>query len=274
MNFIDVLKTIIHGIVEGITEWLPISSTGHLILLDEFLPLNVSSDFLNVFNVVIQLGAIIAVVIFFFNKLNPFAKTKSQEEKTETWVLWFKVLVGSIPVAIIGLLFDDFIESKLSSSLVVAITLVIYGVLFILIEKRKNPYITVNETKQLTYKLALIIGTMQILALIPGTSRSGITILGAMLIGCSRTVSAEFSFFLSIPAMFGASFLKLIKFGFNYQTSEIITLLIGLISSFLVSLFVIKFLMDFIKKHDFKPFGYYRIVLGIIILILYVVAVI
>ena len=274
MNFIDVLKTIIYGIVEGITEWLPISSTGHLILLDEFLPLNVSSDFLNVFNVVIQLGAIIAVVIFFFNKLNPFAKTKSQEEKTETWVLWFKVLVGSIPVAIIGLLFDDFIESKLSSSLVVAITLVIYGVLFILIEKRKNPYITVNETKQLTYKLALIIGTMQILALIPGTSRSGITILGAMLIGCSRTVSAEFSFFLSIPAMFGASFLKLIKFGFNYKTSEIITLLIGLISSFLVSLFVIKFLMDFIKKHDFKPFGYYRIVLGIIILILYVVAVI
>lgn len=274
MNFIDVLKTIIYGIVEGITEWLPISSTGHLILLDEFLPLNVSSDFLNVFNVVIQLGAIIAVVIFFFNKLNPFAKTKSQEEKTETWVLWFKVLVGSIPVAIIGLLFDDFIESKLSSSLVVAITLVIYGVLFILIEKRKNLHITVIETKQLTYKLALIIGTMQILALIPGTSRSGITILGAMLIGCSRTVSAEFSFFLSIPAMFGASFLKLIKFGFNYQTSEIITLLIGLISSFLVSLFVIKFLMDFIKKHDFKPFGYYRIVLGIIILILYVVAVI
>lgn len=263
---IEILKAILFGIVEGITEWLPISSTGHMILLEEFVKLNVSAEFWKMFLVVIQLGAILAVVVLYFKKLNPFSMSKTQEEKKDTWTLWAKVLVACVPAGIIGLLFDDVIDNLLSSPFIVAITLIVYGIAFIIIECR-NKKANITELKQLTFKTALIIGIFQVLALIPGTSRSGATILGAILIGTSREIAAEFTFFLAIPVMFGASLFKLLKFGFAFTGLEFAILVIGMITAFIVSIIAIKFLMSYIKKNDFKAFGYYRIILGIIVLI-------
>ena len=273
MDFIEALKAILFGIIEGITEWLPVSSTGHMIILEKWL--NVSSTysdaFWQFFLVAIQLGAIIAVIIMFFHKLWPFGKTKTKEEKQLTWHMWFKVLLACLPAAIVGLLFDDWIEAHLNNAWTVSITLIIYGILFIALEIwNKRRTFKVSDVKQMTYRTALIIGCIQLLAIIPGTSRSGVTILGAMLIGCDRTVSAEFSFFLSIPVMVGASLLKGVKF-FMENTLTLdqgLFLGIGMAVAFIVSILVIKFLMSFIKKHDFKPFGYYRIGLGILLIIL------
>lgn len=283
MEFIEVLKAILFGIVEGITEWLPISSTGHMIILEELLDVQntYGSAFWNLFLVVIQLGAIIAVVVCFFNKLNPFfgksliveGEEKTKEEKKNIWILWAKVIVGCIPAAVIGLFLDDIVNKYLNTAVVVSITLILYGILFIVLEifNKKREFKT-YETMNLTWKTAFFIGCFQILALIPGTSRSGVTILGAMLLLCSRSVASEFSFFLSIPVMFGASLLKLVKFfmdGNSLVTSQVLFLLIGCVVAFMVSLFVIKFLMSFIKKHDFKPFGVYRIILGVLLLVLF-----
>ena len=268
MQFIEIIKVIILGIIEGITEWLPISSTGHMILVDELLKLNVSESFKKMFLVVIQLGAILAVLTLFFNKLNPLSKKKSGLQKKETLNLWLKVLIASIPAAIIGILFDDKIDSLFYNYQTVAITLILYGILFIIIETRnKDKTPLIKNLDSLSYKTAALIGIFQLLSLIPGTSRSGATIIGAMLIGTSRYVAAEFTFFMAIPVMFGASFLKLVKFGFDFSSSEIIILLIGMITAFTVSIFAIKFLMNYIKKHDFKVFGYYRIGLGILVLL-------
>lgn len=267
MDLITLLKVLFLGIVEGITEWLPISSTGHMILVNEFIRLNVSAEFWEMFEVVIQLGAILAVVVLYFTKLNPFDLKKSVEEKKATWTLWFKVLVAVVPAAVIGLPLDDWINGLFYNYQTVAVMLIVYGVLFILVEnwnKGKEPCVTTLE--EITYKTALFIGIFQVLALIPGTSRSGATIIGAMLIGCSRYVAAEFTFFLAIPVMFGASLLKLLKFGFAFTVSEAVILIAGMVTAFVVSVLAIKFLMGYIKKNDFKFFGYYRIVLGILVL--------
>ncbi len=262
---IDILKIIIYGIIEGVTEWLPISSTGHLILLENFMKLNVSDEFLEMFRVIIQLGAILAVVVLYFNKLNPFSLKKDNTEKKETWNLWLKVLVASVPAGIIGLLFDNAINNVFYNYIVVSLTLIIYGIIFLIIEN-KNKTERITDLKDLTLKIALIIGFFQVLALIPGTSRSGATIIGAMILGTSRSVAAEFTFFLGIPIMFGASLLKMLKFGFIYNQTEIITLLIGLLVAFTTALITIKFLINYIKKNDFKIFGWYRIVLGLIVI--------
>ncbi|TCZ80844.1 undecaprenyl-diphosphate phosphatase [Paenibacillus albiflavus] len=268
MDFIEIFKAFILGVVEGITEWLPISSTGHMILVDEFIQLNVSAAFKEMFLVVVQLGAIMAVVILYFHKLNPFSPSKTRIEKNETYSLWFKVLVACVPAGVIGFLFDNDIENIFYNYVTVAITLIVYGILFIVVENRnKNRKPLVNHLSQLTYRMAFIIGIFQVLALIPGTSRSGATIIGAILIGTSRFVAAEFTFFLAIPVMFGASLLKLVKFGFHFTGTELAILLTGMIVSFIVSILAIKFLMGYIKKHDFKAFGYYRIVLGILVLL-------
>lgn len=272
MEFVEILKTILIGIVEGITEWLPISSTGHMILVEEWIKLNMTDQFMEMFRVVIQLGAILAVVVLFFNKLNPFALSKSKEEKVDTWNIWFKVIIGVLPAAIIGLLFDDWLNDKLYNYITVAIMLIVYGVLFIVIENRNNdrkPII--NSIKDLSYKTALFIGMFQVLSLIPGTSRSGVTILGAILLGTSRFVAAEFSFFLSIPVMFGASFLKLVKFGLDFNSTEIVILLVGMVTAFVVSIIAIKFLLTYIKKHDFKVFGWYRIGLGVLVILYFLI---
>ena len=270
MKILEILKAIFLGIVEGITEWLPISSTGHMILVDEFIKLNISEEFKEMFFVVIQLGAILAVPVLFFNKLNPFSNKKSQREKSVTWQLWFKVIVGALPAAIIGVLLDDLLDKYLYTYYVVAIALIVYGIAFIFVERlKKSSSFRVERVEELTYKDALIIGSYQVLSLIPGTSRSGSTILGGMLSGVSRTASAEFSFFMAIPIMLGASGLKILKFmmdGFVATGLEISLLLVGIVVSFLVSLFAIKFLMDFVKRHSFKPFGVYRIVLGVVVL--------
>ena len=267
---LELLKAVFLGIIQGITEWLPISSTGHMILANEIINLSVSAEFMEMFEVVIQLGSILAVVVLFFHKLNPFSPKKSSEEKRDTFSLWGKVIIGLIPAGVIGLLFDKQINSLFYNSLTIAITLIIYGVLFILVENRnKKLQPKVDSVKQISWQLALAIGCAQVLALIPGTSRSGATIIGAMLFGLSRTAAAEFSFFLAVPVMFGASALKLLKFGFDFTGMELAILLIGCVTAFLVSLAAIRFLMNFIKKHDFKPFGYYRIALGIIILIVF-----
>ncbi len=274
MNFLDFIKAFLFGLVEGITEWLPVSSTGHMIILEEWLNVKeqYGTAFWDFFLVAIQLGAIIAVVICFFNKLWPFGSEKTNEEKKLTWHMWFKVILACLPAAVIGLLFDDQIEKYLNNALTVSITLIIYGVLFIILEIwNKRREFKINEVKSLTYRTALIIGFIQLLAVIPGTSRSGVTILGAMLIGCNRTVAAEFSFFLSIPVMFGASLLKGVKFFMENSITmdQTLFLTVGLLVAFGVSILVIRFLMNFIKKHDFKPFGYYRIALGILLLILF-----
>lgn len=265
---LDVIKVIILGIVEGITEWLPVSSTGHLILVGDLLSPGMSDAFMEMFNVVIQLGAIMAVVVLYFHKLNPFSPRKSQKQKLLTWQMWIKVAIASVPAGIIGVLFNDYLDKIFYKPLPVAIMLIVYGVLFIIIETRnagKRP--SVRRISDLTVQMLLWIGFFQMLALIPGTSRSGATIVGALMIGVSREVAAEFTFFLAIPVMFGASLLKLVKFGFKFTGQELSLLLLGCAVSFVVSVFAIKFLMGYIKKHDFKVFGYYRIVLGALIVI-------
>ena len=269
----EILKTIILGIIEGITEWLPISSTGHMIIAEDILKLNVSEEFWKMFLVVIQLGAILAVIFLYFNKLNPFSFKKSKTQKKETWNIWGKVIVGVLPAAILGLLLDDWMDAHLYNTITVATTLIIYGILFIIVENlNKNKTFSTKSFKHLTYKKAFAIGCFQTLSLIPGTSRSGSTILGAMLMGTSREVAAEYSFFLAIPVMFGASALKILKYILNAEVlmtqNEITVLIVGIITSFVVSIFAIKFLMGFVKKYDFKPFGWYRIALGVILVFL------
>ncbi|MCC2826044.1 undecaprenyl-diphosphate phosphatase [Faecalicatena orotica] len=268
MNVIEWLKVLLLGIVEGITEWLPISSTGHMILVNEFVHLNVSDTFMEMFLVVIQLGAILAVVALYFDKLWPFTTPSKGWIKKDTWSLWFKVLVAVLPAAVIGLPFDDKIDELFYNYQTVAFTLILYGVLFIVIEnynKGRKP--RVRSFQQLSYPMALFIGVFQVLALIPGTSRSGATILGATLLGTSRYIAAEFSFFLAIPVMFGASLLKLLKFGFAFTGTEAAILIVGMVTAFVVSVLAIKFLMGYIKKNDFKAFGYYRIVLGALVIV-------
>ena len=266
----ELLKSLLYGIVEGITEWLPVSSTGHLILLGELCPLEVSPAFSEMFDVVIQLGAILAVIVLFFRKLNPFAPSKSPVEKRNTWGLWFRVCVAVIPSAVIGVLLDDWLDEHLYNYVTVAVTLVIYGILFILIERFKPAdKALVTDVDGIHYKLAFLIGVFQVLSLIPGTSRSGSTILGAMLLGCTRGAAAEFSFFMAIPTMLGASLLKVVKLfaeGVTVTSLEWGILAVGCVSAFLVSLAAIKFLMDFVKKHSFASFGWYRIVLGALVI--------
>ena len=268
---LDVLKVIILGIVEGITEWLPVSSTGHLILVGDLLSPSMSDEFMEMFNVVIQLGAIMAVVVLYFHKLNPFSPKKTQKQKMLTWQMWIKVLIASVPAAVIGLLFNDILDEIFYKPLPVAVMLIVYGILFIIVENRNaGRRATVRKISELTVPMLLWIGFFQMLALIPGTSRSGATIIGALLIGISREVAAEFTFFLAIPVMFGASFLKLVKFGLHFTGSELGLLLLGCLVSFGLSIVAIKFLMGYIKKNDFKPFGYYRIGLGILVLIYFI----
>ena len=269
-NFIEALKVIFLGMVEGITEWLPISSTGHMLLVDQFLQLNESQDFKDMFFVVIQLGAIMAVVLLFWNKMWPFQRgvNKKIEVRKDVFSIWFKVVVACVPGAVITLLFDDYIEAHFQTPEIIAAALILYGIAFILIEifnKKRIPKIeTIDD---ITYLTAFLIGMFQVLSIIPGTSRSGSTIIGALLIGVSRVAAAEFTFFLAIPVMFGASLLKLLKFGFAFSAAEFGFLMLGCIVSFGVSIFAIKFLMGYIKQHDFKVFGYYRIALGVLILI-------
>ena len=264
----ELLKTVVLGIVEGLTECLPISSTGHMILVDEFIKLDVSKSFMDMFLVVIQLGAILAVVVLNFEKLNPFSSWKSSWEKRATWQLWYKVILACVPAAVIGLLFNKFMEEHFMTAPVVAATLIFYGVMFLVVEsynKRRTP--RVREIERLDYKTAFIIGLFQVLSLVPGTSRSGATILGGILFGTSRYVAAEFTFFLAIPVMFGASLLKMVKFGWHYTGSEILILVVGMATAFVVSILSIKFLLRYIKNNDFKAFGWYRIVLGIIVVL-------
>lgn len=278
MDFIEILKAVVLGIVEGITEWLPISSTGHLILVDEFLQLDVTESFKEMFDVVVQLGAIMAVVIIFWKKLFPFGKKNNPHPlsnegfgayiKTDIFQMWFKVLVACVPAAVVGLCFDDWLNEHFYNAVVVSIALIVFGIAFIIVEnwnKSRTP--KVKNIDDLTYKAALIIGVFQLIAAVfPGTSRSGATIVGALLIGISRTVAAEFTFYLAVPVMFGASLLKLIKYDGGFASQEIMILATGMIIAFVVSVFVIKFLMDYIKKHDFKVFGWYRIILGALVL--------
>lgn len=268
---IELLKAILFGIVEGITEWLPISSTGHLILLDEFITLNVSDAFKSMFDVVIQLGAILAVIVLFFHKLNPFSPSKSAGEKKQTWQLWFKVIVAIIPSGIVGVLFDDWMDEHLHNAMVVSIALIVYGIAFILVERRNQGkhLKVINDVHAIDYKTALMIGLFQCLSLIPGTSRSGSTILGAILIGVGRSAGAEFSFFMAIPTMLGASAIKMLKFllsGVSATGTEIGVLVVGCVVSFLVSMVVIKALMEYVRNHSFSAFGVYRIVLGVVVL--------
>lgn len=268
MKMIEILKTILIGIIEGITEWLPISSTGHMILVNELIQLNMSQAFIDMFLVVIQLGAIMAVVVLFFNKLNPFSKKKTSEERKNTVSLWMKVIIGTVPAAVFGLLLDDWLTANLYNYSVVVVMLIFYGVLFILIEKYNAHRLpTIKTLNDVSYKTALFIGLFQVLALIPGTSRSGATILGGILLGTSRFIAAEFSFFLSIPVMFGASLLKIYKFGFQFTSTELTVLFVGMVVAFITSILAIKFLITYIKKHDFKVFGYYRIILGMVVLL-------
>lgn len=275
----ELLKAVLFGIVEGITEWLPISSTGHMILLDEFVTLDVTPEFWDMFLVVIQLGAILAVVVLFWNQIWPFGKKNNPNPaarsgilsycKKDIWQMWFKIIVACLPAAVVGVLFDEFFESLFYNGVCVAIALIVFGVGFILIENRnKGALVKIKSLNEITYKTALIIGGFQLIAAIfPGTSRSGATILGALMIGVSRTVAAEFTFFLAIPVMFGASLLKIVKFGLTFTENEIMILAAGMATAFIVSVIVIKFLMGYIKKHDFKIFGWYRIILGILVLL-------
>lgn len=287
-SFIEILKVIFLGIVEGITEWLPISSTGHLILVEEFVKLNVSQEFWDMFMVVIQLGAILAVVVLYWKDLWPFRNKKPKHEnvtkvekaagvlcrfvKIDKMIMWFKILVSCLPAIIIGLPFNDFIEEKFNNWFVVSVMLIVYGVMFLIVEdyneKRQAKY---NSISEITWKTALFIGIFQVLSLIPGTSRSGATIIGGILVGASRTMAAEYTFFLAIPVMFGASLLKIVKFGMNFTSWEVVILLVGMVVSFVVSILAIKFLMGYIKKHNFKVFGWYRIVLGIIVILFFTI---
>lgn len=269
MDILEMFKAIILGVVEGITEWLPISSTGHMILVDEFLKMNVSHSFMEMFLVVIQLGAILAVVILYWNKLIPVSFNNGIRIKKDTMSMWFKIIVACLPAAVVGLLFDDELNALFYNYVTVAIMLIVFGILFIIIEnKNHNKRASITSIADITYKVAIMIGMFQLIAAVfPGTSRSGATILGGILIGMSRTVAAEFTFFLAVPVMFGASLLKLLKFGFHFTGDELTILALGLVSAFVVSIIAIKFLMQYIKKHDFKPFGWYRIILGAIVLI-------
>lgn len=267
-NIIEILKAVLFGIVEGITEWLPISSTGHMILLNEFVTLDVSPEFWEMFLVVIQLGAILAVVLLFWNKIFPFDFKKKPVIRTDIFVLWFKILVACIPAAVIGLAFDDVLDALFYNPWCVSIALIVFGVAFIVIENRNKRMVPkITKLDQITYQTALMIGVFQLLAAVfPGTSRSGATIVGALMIGVSRTVAAEFTFFLAIPVMLGASLLKVLKFGFAFTGTEAVILVVGMVVAFVVSVIVIRFLMGYIKKHDFKVFGWYRIVLGAAVL--------
>lgn len=288
MDFIELLKVVFLGIVEGITEWLPISSTGHLILVEEFVKLDVSKQFWEMFMVVIQLGAILAVVVLYWNKIWPFRNKKPQHVnvtkieksagficrfvKIDKMVMWFKILVSCLPAILIGLPFDDFIEDTFNNWFVVSVMLIVYGVLFLLVEDyNAKRTVKVNAIEEISWKMALYIGIFQVLALIPGTSRSGATIIGGILLGASRTVAAEYTFFLAIPVMFGASLLKIVKFGLNFTQWEVVILGVGTMVSFLVSILAIKFLMGYIKKHDFKVFGWYRIVLGVVVMLFFTI---
>ena len=274
----ELLKAVLFGIVEGVTEWLPISSTGHLILLNEFITLNVSDAFRSMFVVVIQLGAILAVIVLFFHKLNPFSPTKSEGEKKQTWQLWFKVIAAIIPSGIVGVLFDDWMEAHFHNATVVSVALIVYGVAFILVERRNARRVggkTVEDVYAIDYKTALLIGCFQCLSLIPGTSRSGSTILGAILIGVGRSAGAEFSFFMAIPTMLGASAIKGLKFllsGVAATGTEIGVLIVGCVVSFLVSLLVIRGLMEYVRRHSFSAFGVYRIILGVVVLVYFALA--
>lgn len=274
----ELLKAVLFGIVEGVTEWLPISSTGHLILLNEFITLNVSDEFRSMFDVVIQLGAILAVIVLFFHKLNPFSPRKTEGEKKQTWQLWFKVIAAIIPSGIVGVLFDDWMEAHFHNATVVSIALIVYGVAFILVERRNDRRVggkTVEDVYAIDYKTALLIGCFQCLSLIPGTSRSGSTILGAILIGVGRSAGAEFSFFMAIPTMLGASAIKGLKFllsGVAATGTEIGVLIVGCVVSFVVSLLVIRGLMEYVRKHSFSAFGVYRIILGVVVLVYFALA--
>ena len=274
----ELLKAVLFGIVEGVTEWLPISSTGHLILLNEFITLNVSDAFRSMFDVVIQLGAILAVIVLFFHKLNPFSPTKSEGEKKQTWQLWFKVIAAIIPSGIVGVLFDDWMEAHFHNATVVSVALIVYGVAFLLVERRNARRVggkTVEDVYAIDYRTALLIGCFQCLSLIPGTSRSGSTILGAILIGVGRSAGAEFSFFMAIPTMLGASAIKGLKFllsGVTATGTEIGVLIVGCVVSFLVSLLVIRGLMEYVRRHSFSAFGVYRILLGVVVLVYFALA--
>lgn len=268
MDFLEILKAVLFGIVQGITEWLPISSTGHMILLNEFVKLQVSEEFWQVFLVVIQFGSILAVVLLFWEKIFPFRFREKPVVQKDIFILWFKVLVACVPAAIVGLLFDDVLDELFYNPMTVAIALIVFGIAFIVVEtgnKRKKPRI--KSLSQITYQTAAVIGLFQLIAAVfPGTSRSGATIVGALLIGVSRTAAAEFTFILAVPVMFGASLLKIVKFGFAFTGPELVILLIGMIVAFIVSIIVIKFLMGYIRKHDFKVFGWYRIILGLLVI--------
>lgn len=267
LSLAELLKVILLGVVEGLTEWLPVSSTGHMILVDEFIRLDVSKGFMDMFLVVIQLGAILAVVALNFEKLNPFSSWKTKREKKDTVQLWMKVILACIPAAVIGLMFNDYMEEHFMTAPVVASTLIFYGAMFIWVENyNKNRRPSITDLAKLDYRTAFIIGMFQVLSLVPGTSRSGATILGGILFGASRYVAAEFTFFLAIPVMFGASLLKMVKFGLHYSGTELLILAVGMVTAFIVSILSIKFLLQYIKKNDFKPFGWYRIALGIIVL--------
>ncbi len=273
---IEILKAILFGIVEGITEWLPISSTGHLILLNEFINLGVSDEFRSMFDVVIQLGAILAVIVLFFHKLNPFTPSKSADEKAQTWKLWFKVVAAIIPSGVVGVLFDDWMDAHLHNGIVVSVALIVYGIAFILVERKNTGkhLRTVQDVHAISYKTAILIGLFQCLSLVPGTSRSGSTILGAIMLGVGRSAGAEFSFFMAIPTMLGASAIKFLKFllsGATAGATEIAVLLVGCVVSFVVSLLVIRALMEYVRKHSFSAFGVYRIVLGILVLAYFVI---
>jgi len=274
LNFIEIIKVIFLGIVEGITEWLPISSTGHMLIVDEFLQLNASEAFKEMFFVVIQLGAILAVVVMFWNKMFPFQFKDKQKKiiKTETFSVWFKVVIACIPGAIVTIMFDDYIEAHFRTPTVIAAALIIYGIAFILVELwNKNRTSCITKLSDITYQTALIIGLFQVLSIIPGTSRSGATIIGALIIGVSRMAAAEFTFFLAVPVMFGLSAIKILKFGLVFTSSELLILAIGMVVAFAVSILVIRFLMNFIKKHDFKVFGWYRIALGILVVLVTII---
>lgn len=264
--FIELIKSFILGIVQGITEWLPVSSTGHMLLFDEFLQLNFPKDFTDMFFVVIQFGSILAVIVLYFDKLNPFSDKKTAKEKRYTWRLWEKVIIACIPAGAVGILFDDFIHDLLYGPIVIAIALIAYGILFIVLENSQH-HPTTDSLEKLSFRKAFFIGIFQMLSLIPGTSRSGSTILGAVFLGCERAVAAEFSFFLAIPVMLGASGLKMLKYGLNYTGAQIGVMIVGMVTAFAVSLIVIRFFMNYIRKHDFKVFGWYRIILGILVLL-------
>ena len=267
-GFLEFLKIVVFGLVEGFAEWLPISSTGHLIIVENIVNLNASEEFMNVFRVMIQLGAIMSVVVLYFRRLNPFEPRKNEKQRLATWHLWFKIIIACLPAAVVGLVLDEILDKYLYNPYVVAGMLILYGVLFIVLEKH-NEFVEfpIQKVAQINYMNAFYIGLFQLLALIPGTSRSGATILGAMLLGCSRTAASEFTFFLGIPVMFGASLLKIIHYGLAFSGVELFYLFSGMVIAFIVSLYSIRFLMNYVKSHDFKFFGYYRIVLGVIVLL-------